>query len=133
MKKSIAIMATLTATTILAPAGANAQLLSANVGGLGASVGATGRTNAYSAPTYTRYYYPNNYQYRNNSPIQQTVRYRNNYQQSTYTYPSSSYTRSYDYYPAYYNTGYSYPANSYSNYTYSQPSYGTGASVGIGL
>lgn len=90
MKTTVALLSPIAAMIIAASAApANAQLLSANIGGIGASLG--GSTDYYySSPGYNYYSYP------------------------AYSYSSPTYY-SYSYTPGYY--GYSYPTTYYYDST----------------
>jgi hypothetical protein len=156
MKSTIATLGALACAAIITlPAPADAQYLSANVGGVGASVGA-GSSYGYYDNSYSGYSnyqtypgYNQNYYGYTNYPVQTAVRYQapatktrvsKKTTRRSSNYPTTTYQRntSYNNYPAYYNTGYSYPANYYGNYNYSSPAYGyygnsTGVSVGVGL
>jgi hypothetical protein len=103
------ILSSLAAAIVALSAPASAQLLSANVGNIGASVGGSSYYNTY--PSYDYSYAPG-YTY----PAS-TYSYSN-----TYSYPTSSYYQQ-SYYPtSSYN--YSYPTTSYQSYNYSAPAYG---------
>lgn len=135
MKKH-SLITTALLTLAIMPSAAIGQVLSASVGNVGVGIGAPNYQystySGYSAPHYAGSNVYGTYPVHqrsttyNTGPVNQT---RTVTRTTTYlptNYPTNYYRQtpaSYNYYPAYSNTGYSYPANHYGNYTYSAPAY----------